>query len=193
MEWAMSLLLNHPESLIKARAQIDCHVGHDRLLDESDLPNLPYLTGIVNETLRLYPVVPFLVPHESSDECTVGGYTVPSGTMLLVNTWAIQRDPKLWVEPTRFMPERFEGVEGEKEGFKFLPFGCGRRKCPGEGMALRIMGLALGALIQCFEFERVCEGAENMSEGLGFTLFKAKPLEAMYRPRETMINILSQL
>ncbi|XP_042483822.1 cytochrome P450 81Q32-like [Macadamia integrifolia] len=193
MEWAMSLLLNHPEVLKKAQAEIDTIVGQDRLLNESDVAHLPYLRCVINETLRLYPAGPLLVPHESSEECIVGGYTIPRGTILLVNQWAIQKDPKLWEEPTKFIPERMESIGGVRDGYKLMPFGSGRRSCPGEGLALRVVGLALGSLIQCFEWERVDEELIDMTEGTGVTLPKAKPLVANCKPRPTMLSFLSQL
>ncbi|XP_059631091.1 cytochrome P450 81Q32-like [Cornus florida] len=181
MEWAMALLLNHPDVLKKARAEIDANVGLGCMLDEQNLPKLNYLHNIINEALRLYPPVPLLLPHEASNDCKVHGYDVPHGTMLMINAWAIQRDPELWVEPTRFIPERFEGWNGE--GYKLLPFGGGRRGCPGVAMANRVIGLALGALIQSFEWERVGGEEIDMVEGLGLTMPKVKPLEAIYRPR----------
>ncbi|KAK9097284.1 hypothetical protein Sjap_022781 [Stephania japonica] len=180
MEWAMSLLLNHPEVMEKAKQEIDSKLKHKNIIAESDLANLPYLTCIVNEALRLYPPGPLLVPHASSAECTVGGYRVPKGTIVMGNAWAIHRDPKLWEDPTKFRPERFEG---RVEGYKFVPFGVGRRGCPGAGMAVRVAGLGLGALIQVFEWERVGEELVDMSEGSGTTMPKLRPLEAMYRPR----------
>ncbi|XP_042507198.1 cytochrome P450 81Q32-like [Macadamia integrifolia] len=192
MEWALSLLLNNPKALKKAQAEIDAKVGQGRLLDESDLANLPYLLCIINETLRMYPAAPLLVPHESSKECIVEGFTVPRDTMLLVNMWAIQNDPKSWVEPTKFWPERMEGVGGGKDGFKWMPFGSGRRGCPGEGLAMRVVGLALGSLIQCFDWERVGEEMVDMEEGTGLTLPKAKPLEARCRPRLSTLGLISQ-
>ncbi|XP_058080844.1 cytochrome P450 81Q32-like [Magnolia sinica] len=191
-EWAMSLLLNHPDVLEKAKAELDIHVG-PRLIDESDLSKLPYLHCIINETLRLYPVTPLLLPHESSEESIVGGFNVARGTMLLVNAWAIHRDPKLWVDPTDFKPERFQGPEGAKEGLKLIPFGHGRRACPGAGLAVRMVGLALGTLIQCFKWERVGEEKVDMTEGVGLTMPKVQPLKAIYKPRHTMLNVLSQL
>ncbi|KAL5780170.1 hypothetical protein ACOSQ2_010907 [Xanthoceras sorbifolium] len=194
MEWAMSLLLNHPAVLKKARAELDNYVGNERLADESDLAKLPYIQSIVNETLRLYPAAPLLVPHESSEDTTIGGYYVPRQTMLMVNAWAIHRDPKVWDDPTSFKPERFEGLKGESETYKFIPFGLGRRACPGAGLANRVMGLALAALIQCFEWERISEEEEvDMTEGTGITMPKAKPLEAMCQSREFMSTFLSQL
>lgn len=193
MEWALSLLLNNPESLAKSQTEIDNQIGQSRLIEESDLANLPYLRGIVNETLRMYPSGPLLVPHESSEDCTVGGFHVPRGTMLLVNAWAIQNDPKLWVQPEQFKPERFLNVQEERDGFIWLPFGTGRRGCPGEGLANRIVGLALGSLIQCFEWERRSEEMVDMTEGAGLTMPKARPLIANCRPRPTMLALLSQL
>ncbi|KAF8410153.1 hypothetical protein HHK36_002675 [Tetracentron sinense] len=196
MEWAMSLLLNHPEVLKKAQAEIDVHVEQGRLVDESDLVKLPYLHCIINETLRMYPAGPLLEPHESSEDCTVGGFNVPRGTMLLVNSWAIHNDPAIWAEPTKFIPERFVAIGGERdrERLKLIAFGSGRRGCPGEGLAMRVVGLALASLIQSLEWERVGDEMVDLSEGTtGLTLPKAQPLEAKCRPRPTMVNLISQL
>ncbi|KAK0576387.1 hypothetical protein LWI29_016653 [Acer saccharum] len=113
--------------------------------------------------------------------------------MLLVNMWAIQNDPKNWEEPRKFKPERFEGFEGTRDGFKLAPFGSGRRSCPGESLAMRMVGFALGSLIQCFEWDRVGEEIVDMTEGSGLTLSKAQLLQAEYRPRPTMIKLLSQI
>ncbi|KAE8692034.1 hypothetical protein F3Y22_tig00110863pilonHSYRG00066 [Hibiscus syriacus] len=189
LEWAMSLLLNHPEALKKVRAEIDSRVGHERLLNDSDLSKLPYLRSAVNETLRLYPPAPVLVPHYSSEDCMVCGYEVPKGTLLIVNAWAIHNDPKIWDEPTKFKPERFEE---EKEGSKFLPFGLGRRACPGATIGLRLVLLALGTVIQCFEWENVGSDTVDMTPGTGLGLSKAMPLEALCFPRPDLINLLSQ-
>lgn len=193
MEWAFSLLLNHKHVLEKARDEIDIHVGTNRLVDESDMANLPYLLCIVNETLRMYPAGPLLVPHESSDDCVVAGYHVPRGTMLIVNQWAIHRDPNLWTDPEKFIPERFEGLEGKaRDGFRFMPFGFGRRSCPGDGLAMRLVGLTLGLLIQCFDWERVSEEMVDMSEGPGLTMPKAQPLVAKCRPRQVAHYLSNQ-
>ncbi|KAF3443537.1 hypothetical protein FNV43_RR13223 [Rhamnella rubrinervis] len=116
MEWALSLLLSNPETLVKARAEIHAQVEQSRLIEESDLEKFPYMRAIAYETLRMCPAAPLLVPHESSEECTAGGYSVPRGTMLLVNMWAIQNDPKLWEEAEVFRPERFQGLQGGEMG-----------------------------------------------------------------------------
>ncbi|XP_051123777.1 cytochrome P450 81Q32-like [Andrographis paniculata] len=180
MEWAMALLLNNPEAMKKIKSEIDAHVPADRLLSEEDLPKLTYLNKVIAETLRLYPPVPFLIPHEASGDCKVGGYDVEKGTMLLVNIWAIHRDPRLWEEPDKFLPERHGGRE--EEGF-MLPFGSGRRKCPGGGIATRVLGLTLGTMIQVLEWERVSDELVDMTEGTGFSIPKVLPLEALCKPR----------
>jgi len=195
LEWAMALLLTHPQALEKARLEILANVGRNRLLNDSDLPNLPYIKNIIKETLRLFPTGPLLVPHESSKECTVGGFHIPPGTLLAVNVYAIQRDPKIWAEPSKFKPERFEYHDDDAKDLEkvYFPFGMGRRSCPGDGMAVPMMSLALGSLIQCFEWERIGEEKVDMSEGSGINMQMAKPLVAKYKPREDMLHVLSRL
>ncbi|KAJ4752057.1 hypothetical protein LUZ62_086462 [Rhynchospora pubera] len=164
VEWAMTLLLNNPQVLKKAAAEIDAHVGSERLMQESDLSNLPYLHCILNEVLRLYPGGLLLIPHQ---------------------------DPSLWDEPTKFKPERFEGKAELAK--RMIPFGMGRRRCPGEGLAIREVGLILGTFVQCFDWERIGEEFIDLTEGSGLTLPKAVPLDAMYRPRQAMMKVLSSL
>ncbi|KAK3016886.1 hypothetical protein RJ639_005901 [Escallonia herrerae] len=175
MEWTLSLLLNNPDHLKKAQAEIGNCIGQDCLVDESGIADLPYLRCIMNEALLMYPAGPLLVSHESSQECTVGSYRVPKGTMLL------------------FESERFEGLEGSRDGFKFVPFGFGRRACPGESLAMRVVGLALGSLLQCFDWERVSKEMVDMTKGPGLTMPKAQPLVATCRPRPIMVHSLSQI
>jgi isoflavone 2'-hydroxylase len=188
LEWAMSNLLNHPNVLKKARAELDSQIGEENLMDEPDISKLHYLQSLISETLRLYPAAPLLVPHMASDDCTIGGYDVPRNTMLLVNAWAIHRDPKVWDDAASFKPERFECVE--VEAYKLMPFGLGRRACPGQGLAQRTVGLALGSLIQCFEWERVGKEKVDMTEGNGITMPKVVALEAMCKARPIMNNLL---
>ncbi|KAK3149274.1 hypothetical protein QOZ80_3AG0215200 [Eleusine coracana subsp. coracana] len=190
-EWAMALLLNHPEVIKKAQAEIDASVGTSRLIGPDDLPHLSYLHCILSETFRLYPAAPMHVPHESIADCTVGGHRVPAGTMLLVNTYALQRDPTIWPDPEAFKPERFE--DGKPEGSFMIPFGMGRRSCPGETLATRALGLVLGTMIQCFDWDTVHGGKVDMSEGIGVTLPRAVPLAAMCRPRQSMVHVLEKL
>ncbi|PAN27498.1 hypothetical protein PAHAL_5G084800 [Panicum hallii] len=191
MEWTMALLLNHPNALKKAQEEIDLNVGGGRLLDKNDLPHLPYLHCIITETLRLYPAAPMLLPHEASTDCKIHGYDVPAGSMVLVNAHAIHRDPATWEDPEEFRPERFE--HGGAEGKFMMPFGMGRRKCPGENLAMRTMGLVLGVLLQCFDWSRIGDGEVDMATATGTIMFKAVPLEALCKPRANMSTILKKI
>ncbi|KAL3525652.1 hypothetical protein ACH5RR_014024 [Cinchona calisaya] len=188
IEWALSLLLNHPGVLEKARAELDDHIGPNRLIEEHDLSNLPYLHNIISETFRMFPAAPMLVPHESSSDCKIGGYNVPQGTILLVNAWAVHRDPNVWDDPTRFEPERFERVQVDAS--KLIPFGMGRRSCPGSGLAQRVVGLTLGSLVQSFDWKRIGLEEIDLVEGIGASMPKAKPLEAMCKARDIVNKIV---
>ncbi|XP_022718165.1 cytochrome P450 81E8-like [Durio zibethinus] len=193
IEWSMSNLLNNPNALEKTIAEVDCLVGQDKLLDEvHDLRKLNYLQNVISETLRLHTIAPLLIPHRSSDNCTLGGYHIPKDTMLFVNAWAIHRDPKLWDEPTSFRPDRFGNGEIDHEtNYKLMPFGMGRRSCPGMDLARRTVGLVLGLLIQCFEWKRVGEKEIDMTEGKGVTMPKAEPLEALCKAGDMANKLLS--
>lgn len=113
--------------------------------------------------------------------------------MLLVNMWAIQNDNKTWEEPNEFKPERFFDIKGQRDGFRLMPFGYGRRGCPGENLAMHVASLALGSLVQCFEWERISEELVDMTGGPGLTMPKAIPLLARCRPRQDIVNLLAQL
>ncbi|CAN6817722.1 unnamed protein product [Brassica oleracea] len=186
LEWAMACLLNHPESLEKAKQEIDEKIGQERLIDEPDLANLPYLQNILSETFRLYPAAPLLVPRSTTEDIKVGGYDVPRGTMVMVNAWAIHRDPSLWNEPEKFKPERFNIGEGGEDVHKLMPFGNGRRACPGVGLGQRIVTLALGSLIQCFDWEKVNGEMVDMTETPGMAMRKKEPLWALCSSRPIM-------
>ncbi|XWS75573.1 hypothetical protein CRYUN_Cryun01aG0102100 [Craigia yunnanensis] len=122
----------------------------------------------------------------SSRNCTVGGYNVPSETMVMVKAWAIQRDPYLWHDPTSFKHERFEGEESNK--LKLMASGLKRRACPRAGLAQIMVGFALGSLIQCFGWKRFGKKEVDIGEGGGVSMPKAEPLEAMCKARP-IVNI----
>lgn len=185
--WGVAELINHPNVMKKARKEIDSVVGRNRILEESDIATLPYLQAIVKETLRLHPGGP-LVVRESTEDCNIGGYEIPEGTRLFVNVWALGRDPKQWENPLEFIPERFLSEEWRQGKYQFLdvrgqhfsllPFGSGRRSCPGASLALQVVPTVLGIIIQCFDW-KVGDGANgtvNMEEKAGMTLLRAHPL-----------------
>uniref|UniRef100_A0A803MA94 Cytochrome P450 n=1 Tax=Chenopodium quinoa TaxID=63459 RepID=A0A803MA94_CHEQI len=145
---------------------------------------MSYIHWIMYETLRLFPPEPILFPQCSSKDCTVGGFHVNKGTMIYVNAWAIQRDPSLWDEPNVFKPERFEY---ETQGYKFFPFGIGKRSCPATAFATRSFTFALPTLIQCFDWEAATKIGVNIGP-------KEKPLlEAICHLRSSMVDVVAQL
>ncbi|XP_027345432.1 licodione synthase-like [Abrus precatorius] len=160
-EWALVELIKNPSLLQQAREEIDKVVGKSRLVEESDFPNLPYLQAIVKETYRLHPPVP-LVTRRCVTECKIENYVIPKDTLLAVNVWSIGRNSNYWDNPLEFCPERFLNIgEGDSKGlidvrgqhFQLLPFGSGRRMCPGVNLAMQLVPALLGAIIQCFDFQ----------------------------------------
>ncbi|KAJ7966682.1 Cytochrome P450 [Quillaja saponaria] len=187
LTWALSSLLNNREVLKKAQNELDIHVGRARLVEESDIKNLVYIQAILKETMRLYPAAPISVPHESNEDCTVGGYHVPMGTRLIVNLAKIHRDPRVWADPLEFRPERFltshKGIDVRGQNFELIPFGSGRRMCPGISFALQVMELTLANLLHGFDIATPSDETVDMTEASGLTNLKASPLEVILTPR----------
>ncbi|KAK9067775.1 hypothetical protein SSX86_011886 [Deinandra increscens subsp. villosa] len=176
-EWALAELINHPKVLKKAREEIDHVVGKNRLLVESDIPNLPYLQAIMKETLRLHPPVP-LIPRKSTEDRIVAGYDIPAKTTVFINVWSIGRDPNYWENPLEFRPERFldNPLDVRGQHYEFLPFGSGRRMCPAISLGLQMVHSMLGVMIQCFDWKDENLTSVNMGEALGFNLPRSSPL-----------------
>ncbi|XP_077233561.1 cytochrome P450 CYP82D47-like [Tasmannia lanceolata] len=188
MVWMLSLLLNHPDVLEKVQAELDAQVGRDRVINGSDLTKLIYLQAIVKETLRLYPAAPLLVPHEAMEDCDVTGYRITRGTRLLVNAWMIHRDPNVWLDPEEFRPERFLTTNADvdlkgQNNTEYMPFGTGRRACPGMGFALNVMQLTLARALQAFDWKSPSDVGIDMEEKNGVSLCKERPLEVLISPR----------
>ena len=180
IEWGLAELINHPDIMKKAIEEIHQVVGESRLIQESDVPNLPYLQAIVKETLRLHPTAP-LIPRKSTKHCTVAGYDIPANTHIYINLWALHRDPNHWENPLEFRPERFQENKLDVRGqhFHYLPFGSGKRMCPGISLALHLVPTTLGSMIQCLDWKAGKDGnltRVDMDEGFGLTLPRAKPL-----------------
>lgn len=198
-EWGVAELINNPRVMKKAREEIERVIGKERIVEEADICNLPYLQAIVKETLRIHPTGPLIV-RSSSERCHVGGYNIEENTQLFVNVWAIGRDPRHWEEPEEFRPERFmEDEEGGKkqmdvrgQHFELIPFGSGRRMCPGTSLALQVVQVNLGVMIQCFDW--IVEGGKDkvdMEEKPGLTLARAHPLLCVLSPRLSPFPSLS--
>ncbi|CAN6209377.1 unnamed protein product [Urochloa humidicola] len=191
IEWAMSELLRRPDAMAAAAAELDRVVGRGRWVTERDLAGLPYIDAVVKETLRLHPVGPLLVPHHAREHTVVAGYDVPAGARVLVNAWAIARDPASWPDaPGEFRPERFlsggGGVDVRGAHFELLPFGAGRRICPVVDLAMKLVAAGVANLVQGFAW-RLPEGMKpedvSMEEHVGLSTKRKVPLVAVAEPR----------
>ncbi|XP_048532872.1 trans-cinnamate 4-monooxygenase-like [Triticum urartu] len=155
IEWGVAELVNHPDIQSKLRQEIAAVLGPDEAVTEPDLERLPYLQAVVKETLRLRMAIPLLVPHMNLKDAKLAGYDIPAESKILVNAWFLANDPKRWVRADEFRPERFleeeRAVEANGNDFRFVPFGVGRRSCPGIILALPIIGITLGRLVQNFQ------------------------------------------
>ncbi|XP_076887987.1 putative (S)-N-methylcoclaurine 3'-hydroxylase isozyme 2 [Bidens hawaiensis] len=180
IEWAMAELLKNEKAMLQLQEELKHNI-------KSEISNLPYLNACIKETLRLHPPAPLLLPHRSIQVCEVMNYTIPCGAEIFVNVWAIGRDPKLWEDPLLFKPERFLGSNLDFKGqdFEYIPFGAGRRMCPGLPSAITSVQSILASLI--LRFEWVLPGDQDplkldMTEKFGVTLQKEIPLQLIFKP-----------
>ena len=161
--------------------QIDGNV-----VKESDLVRLPFLEACFKETIRLHPPGPLLIPRKATQTCEIRGYTVPKDCQILVNVWAIHRDPKIWEDPLSFKPERFIGSNLSYKGndFGYLPFGSGRRMCPGEIMASKVILLTVASLVANFDWftpNNLNPKEINMEEKMDIAMYKKEPLHVIFK------------
>ncbi|KAG6515252.1 cytochrome P450 71A9-like [Zingiber officinale] len=190
MEWAMAELVRTPRVLARAQEEVRRVVAGKSYVDEGDLLRLSYLHTVVKEILRLHPVAP-LMPHECQQHCKVGGYDVAAGTRIYINAWSIGRDADAWDKPEEFRPERFEGSSVDYLGqcFELVPFGSGRRICPGISLAQSVMWLTLANLLHSFDWtlpEGVRREDLDMSEVFGLVVSKKEPLVLMTTPAKLL-------
>uniref|UniRef100_J3MG65 Cytochrome P450 n=1 Tax=Oryza brachyantha TaxID=4533 RepID=J3MG65_ORYBR len=175
LQWAMAELMRNQAALHRAQAEVRRVLSGKSHVAEDALPELHYLHLVIKETLRLHAAVPLLLPRECQEPRRVIGHDVPEGAMVLVNAWAICRDAAAWgPDAEEFRPERFDGSAVDLRGtdFEFVPFGAGRRMCPGVAFAVAIMELGLASLLFHFDWELpggVAPDELDMAEGLGIT------------------------
>ncbi|CAN6278340.1 unnamed protein product [Urochloa humidicola] len=186
IEWAMAELLQNPETMKNLKNQLDSVLGSKTCVEYSDIDNLPYLQAVVKETLRLHAVVP-LAPNKVEDTVEIQGHTIPKGSTVIVNLWAIHHSAEVWSDPRKFIPERFLGKVLHFQGtedFEFMPFSAGRRICLGLPLATRMLHALLGSLLKDFEWtlpEEAMKNGLDMSEKLGLTMSMATPLQAIVK------------
>lgn len=188
VEWAIAELLKKPEIFKTATEELDQVIGRDRWVEENDMLNLPYIRAIAKETMRLHPVAPLLAPRKAIEDCKVDGYDIPKDTCVMVNVRTIGRDPQLWDKPEEFCPERFIGKEMDVKGnnLELLPFGAGRRMCPGYSLGQKIIESSLANLLHGFNWklpDKMKEEDLEMEEIYGLTTPKKDPLVTIANPR----------
>lgn len=186
VEWAMSEMLRNPRVMEKAQEEVRRVFDKKGYVDETEIHELKYLKSVIKETLRLHPSAP-LIPREGRERCEINGYEIPAKTKVIVNAWAINRDPNHWTEAETFYPERFldSSIDYKGNNFEFIPFGAGRRMCPGILFGIANVELPLAQLLYHFDW-KLAGGlkAENldMNEAFGATVRRKNDLHLIPIP-----------
>ncbi|CAL5004593.1 unnamed protein product [Urochloa decumbens] len=188
-EFAMAELMRHPHAMAKVQAELRGKVTKNKedifeiLTEDDDLSSMAYLRAVIKETLRLHPPGPLFLPHLSTADCEVEGYMIPAGTTVMINAWGIGRDPGFWEDPEEFKPERFlEGgghaahVEYRGQDFNYIPFGSGRRICPGMNFGIASLEMMLANLLYHFDWEVPGGKGIDMTEKFGVTVHRKEKL-----------------
>ncbi|KAM7525298.1 hypothetical protein LguiA_015200 [Lonicera macranthoides] len=187
MEWAMSEMIKNPRVMDKAQAELRQVLKGKDVIHESDIQDLIYLKMVIKETLRLHTPVPLLLPRECREQCKIDGYDIPMKTKVIVNAWAIGRDPEYWDDGESFLPERFENSSIDIVGsnYEYMPFGAGRRMCPGATFGLANIELPLAQLLYHFDWKLphgMKPGDLDMSESFGAVVRKKDELYLIATP-----------
>ncbi|KAL1552546.1 unspecific monooxygenase [Salvia divinorum] len=155
IEWIMSELVMNPDKMKKLKAELKSVAGEKKIVEESEMGNLPYLLAVFKEVMRIHPPGPLLLPRRAESDQMVKGYMIPEGTQILINVWAIGRDPSIWKNPESFEPERFmdQKIDFKGQDYELLPFGAGRRVCPGMPLANRIIHMTVATLVHNFDWK----------------------------------------
>ena len=188
VEWAMAELIRNPRVQQKAQEELDRVIGFKRIMNETDFSSLPYLQCVAKEALRLHPPTPLMLPHQANTNVKLGGSDIPKGSIVHVNVWAVARDPTVWKDPLEFRPERFheEDVDMKGHDYRLLPFGAGRRVCPGAQLGINLVTSMLGHLLHHFSWTPP-EGMKpediDLTESPGMVTYMKNPVQAVATPR----------
>ena len=179
LEWTMTELMGNPAAMKKAQEEVRTIIGKKPKIEAEDIQKMEYIQCVIKESLRLHPPVPLLVPRETAEDVEIDGYHIPSKTRVFVNAWKIQRDPEYWKNPTEFIPERFMdncSVDYKGQDYEFIPFGSGRRKCPGLSFGVASFEQALANLLHWFDWKLPSGYELSVEEEDGLTVRKKTPL-----------------
>ncbi|KAK3225653.1 hypothetical protein Dsin_005515 [Dipteronia sinensis] len=188
LEWSMAELVRHPNIMKKAQEEVRSVMKNKLKMDMNDMNEMNYLKCVIKETLRLHPPIPLLLPRETSTITKLGGYDIPEKTRVFVNAWAIQRDPKLWDRPEEFIPERHVNNPIDYKGLDFhlIPFGVGRRGCPGISFGVATVEYTLANILYWFDWKLPGGAIDNdkldMTEVYGTKKFPLRLVPALYSP-----------
>lgn len=191
VEWAMAELMKNPTLMKRAKDELDEVVGLNRIVQEADIPNLPFLQAITKEALRMHPPAPLSLPHESTRPAEMFGYKLPAHTRVFYNLFAIHRDPAMYEKPDEFNPQRFidhpeiSHLTG-MDYYELIPFGAGRRMCPAFRLGNLMVSLILAHVLHSFDWSFTeGESAEtfDMSEEFKLTVSLKKPPSWIFKPR----------
>ena len=183
----MTELLRHPKTMKMMQNEVREITRNKKDIREVDLDEMHYLTAVIKETLRLHPILPLLTPRESCRDVKIQGYDIAVGTQVFINVWAIGRDPGLWDNPEEFHPERFltSSIDYKGHNFRFIPFGAGRRGCPGISFSITTIKLVLAKLLHYFDWT-LPDGTRrvdlDMTESNGMVIHRKFPLVAVATP-----------
>nr|WJZ49112.1 cytochrome P450 [Isodon lophanthoides var. gerardianus] len=179
IEWVMTELMQHPDVLSKAKEELRNVIGDRKMIDEAEIPSLPYLGAVIKESFRLRPAVPLLSPRKAIEDMEINGYFIPKDTTIILNAWAISRDPSVWPNPESFEPQRFlnNNIDYKGQSSQLTPFGSGRRICPGLPLAHRTLFTVVATLIHNFDWKFAeGESKRNKEVLVGGSLHRESPL-----------------
>ncbi|KAK8509434.1 hypothetical protein V6N12_001443 [Hibiscus sabdariffa] len=181
IEWTMAELLKHPIAMKKVQEEVRHVVGKESKVEMEDISKMGYLKCVIKETLRLHPASPLLAPRRTSASVKLGGHDIPSDTTVLINAWAIHRDPEWWEKPEEFIPERFENssIDFQGQDFHYIPFGFGRRACPGLPFGIASAEYAVANLLYWFDWKLPAGEDLDMNDVYGITLHMKTPLRVL--------------
>ena len=193
LEWLMAELMRNPRVMKRAQEEVRRIVGNKPKIDMNDINNMAYLKCVIKESIRLHPPAPLLIARETTEKIELGGYHIPPKTQVFINAWAIQRDPKSWERSEEFFPERFENnsVDFKGQDSQFIPFGFGRRGCPGLSFGIASIEYVIATLLYWFDWKLPKNGevldhdqdcGVDMRECYGLTVYKKVPLHLVPIP-----------
>ncbi|WCJ37206.1 cytochrome P450 family 71 subfamily B polypeptide 34 [Euphorbia peplus] len=196
--WAMTFLIKNPAAMKRAQEEVRNMARKKGFVNEDDIQQLEYLKAVIKETMRLQPPAPLLLPRELSESCKLDGYDIAANTIVHVNVYAIGRDPDVWQNPEEFCPERFIGsyIDLKGQDFELIPFGAGRRICPGIHMGITTVELSLANLLNKFNW-KLPDGIKSedidMDVKPGLTMHKKNPLSLTPTNYEPEFNLAIEI